>query len=293
MIRLAQFLTGCLIAVSTFAAAQDTPYFVTYDHYLEDAGTLEIGISSTIGVPRSAQKGFFAPYAELEYGVKNWWTSALYFEGQSTVGDSAVFTGWRFENRFLPIGGHHRINPVLYLEYENINEASRIEKEIVGLAPIGSEPNFELQQVHAHELETKLILSSDFKGWNIAGNFIVERNLSQNEGFEFGYSLAASRTLSEAAAQAKCNLCRQKFAAGLELYGGLGSARLFGFHETAHYAAPAILWKVSSNSSIHISPGIGLTHNSNPLLLRVGYSYEIGRFARKLLGFRGLKQSTD
>jgi hypothetical protein len=264
------------------ASGQDTPYFVTYDHHLQDLGTLEISTNSTSGIPRSGQTAFFAPYAELEYGVRSWWTSSFYLEGQSTIGDTDSFTGWRIENRFLPIGGDHRVNPVLYLEYEDINEASRIEKEIVGFAPIGNEPNAELQQVHAHELKGKLILSSDFHNCNVAENFIVEHNFSRNEGYEFGYSFALSRMLSETSVQAGCVWCRDKVGLGIELYGGLGSSRLFGFQETAHYIAPVVLWQVSPNSAIHISPTIGLTHNSNPVLLRFGYSYEIDSFGRKL-----------
>ena len=285
MLRISLFLIATVF--SGVALAQDTPYFVTYDHHLEDRGTLEMSTSSTIGVPRSGQRAFFAPYGEFEYGLTDWWTSALYIEGQSTLGDSAIFTGWRLENRFLPIGGQHKLNPVLYLEYEDVNEASRIEKEIVGFAPLGREPNSELQQVHAHELEGKLILSSDFNDWNVASNFIVERNLSQNEGFEFGYSFGTSRMLGKAQTGATCRWCRDKFSAGVEVYGGLGNSRNFGFRETAHYAAPAVSWQVSTNSAIHVSPGFGLTHNSNPLLLRLGYSYDIDSFGRKLMGFFG------
>jgi hypothetical protein len=283
MARFPRFwVISAIISCTSLALAQGTPYFVTYDDHLEEAGELEISTSSTIGVARSGQNTFVAPYAELEYGVKEWWTSALYLEGQTTFGDSALFTGWRLENRFLPIGSQHKVNPVLYLEYENINEASRIEKEIVGFSPIEPEPNSELQQVHAHELEGKLILSSDFYSWNFAGNFIVERNLSEDEGFEFGYSFGLARPLAKTATYASCRWCRDKFSAGLELYGGLGNTRLFGFHETAHYAAFAISWQVGAHSSIHLSPGIGLTHNSYPVLLRFGYSYEIENFGRKL-----------
>lgn len=285
MIRVALALIILSITLAVIGSAQDTAYFFTYDHHLEDAGDLEISVSSTVGVPRAGQRAFFAPYGEFEYGVRDWWTSSLYLEGQSTSGGSTVFTGWRLENRFLPVGKHHRVNPVLYLEYENINEASRIEKEIVGFAPLGSEPNSELEQAHAHELEGKLILSSDFNGWNAAGNFIVERNLSQNEGLEFGYSFGASRILNKTAPMSKCHLCRDKFSAGLELYGGLGNSRVFGFHETAHYAAPVISWRISATSSVQLSPAIGLTHNSNPVLLRFGYSHEIDDFATKLAGF--------
>src|SRR2546426_4068793 len=142
------------------AHGQEAPYFVTYDHHMEEPGNLEIATSSTLGVPRSDQRFFIAPYAEFEYGVTGRWTSELYLEGQSTSGDSAVFTGWRLENRFRPLKREHRINPVFYLEYEGINEASRIQKEIVGNATGLGEPNSELSQTHAPELEAKLILSS-------------------------------------------------------------------------------------------------------------------------------------
>ena len=152
-----------LVFITAFASAEQSPYFVTYDHYLEESGNLEISTSATIGVPRAGQRTYFAPYTELEYGVTGWWTSELYLEGQSTAGDSTIFTGWRLENRWRPLKGEHRINPVLYLEYENINEASRIQKELVGNAPSNNESNAELRQVHAHELEAKLILSSNVR----------------------------------------------------------------------------------------------------------------------------------
>ncbi|MBZ5600663.1 MAG: hypothetical protein LAN83_20355 [Acidobacteriia bacterium] len=271
------------------ALAQEAPYFVTYDHHLEEPGNLEIATSSTMGVPRSNQRFYFAPYAEFEYGVMGRWTSELYLEGQSTSGDSAVFTGWRWENRFRPLAREHFINPVLYVEYEGINEASRIQKEVVGNAPEFGEPNSELSQTHAHELETKLILSSNVHDWNIAENFIVEKNLSQNEGFEFGYALGFSRPLATLASSTNCRFCRENFIAGLELYGGLGSTQGFGLHDTAHYAAPVIAWQISDNASLRFSPAIGLTHESNPALLRFGYSYEVRGFGGKLAKLFGGK----
>jgi len=278
-----------LSSLALCSKAQESPYFVTYDHHLEEPGNLEIATSSTMGVPRSGQRFYFAPYAEFEYGVTGRWTSELYLEGQSTAGDSAVFTGWRWENRFRPLAREHWINPVLYLEYEGINEASRIQKEIVGNAPGFGEPNSELSQTHAHELETKLILSSNFHDWNLAENFIVEKNLSQNEGFEFGYSLGVSRPLASLASGTKCRFCRENFSAGVELYGGLGSTAGFGFHDTAHYLAPVIAWQVSDNATLRFSPAIGLTHQSNPVLLRFGYSYEVRGFGSKLAQLFGGK----
>jgi hypothetical protein len=116
-------------------SAQESPNFVTYDHHLEEQGDLEVAVSSTVGIPRQGQPAFIAPYAEVEYGVTDWWTSALYLEGLSRRRDSTIFTGWRLENRFRPLTGEHRINPVLYVEFANINEASRMQKEVVGHAP--------------------------------------------------------------------------------------------------------------------------------------------------------------
>lgn len=266
----------------TLAWTQEAPYFVTYDHHLEEPGNLEIETSSTIGIPRSGQQLFIAPYAEIEYGVTGRWTSELYLEGQATPGDSAVFTGWRIENRFRPFKREHGINPVLYLEYESVNEASRILKEIEGHAEISNERNAELAATHAHELEAKLILSTDVHDWNIAGNFIATKNFSASEGFEFGYALGVARPLARLASGKACRFCRENFVAGLEMYGGLGSTLDLSLHETAHYLAPAIGWQLSDNSSLRFSSAFGLAHVSNPVLLRFGYSYEIRGFGRKL-----------
>jgi hypothetical protein len=285
---LARLLLGITL-LALPALAQESPYFVTYDHHTEEPGNLEIETSSTIGTPRQGEQVYFAPYTELEYGVTARWTSELYLESQYTANDSAVFTGWHFENRFRPLKREHLINPMLYLEYESINEASRIPKEVVGHASDLDEPNSTLVRERAHELETKLILSSAAHNWNISENFIVEKNLSENEGFEFGYALGISRPLATLASGNPCRFCRENFAAGLELYGGLGSTEGFGVHNTAHYIAPAVAWQISDNSSLRFSPGIGLTRGSNPVLLRFGCSYEVRDFGSKLARIFGGK----
>ena len=268
--------------------AQESPYFVTYDNHLEEPGNVELSAFNTVGVPRSGGQTFVAPYVEIEYGTTAWWTSEAYIEGQATSGDSAVFTGWRFENRFRVLKREHRINPVLYLEYENLNQADKISKEVVGNAPDFRTSNFELRRIRVHELEGKLILSSNVHDWNISENFIVEKNLSASEGFEFGYAVGIYRPLSKLASGENCHICRENFSAGVEAYGGLGSTLGFGFHDTAHYIAPVISWQLTDNSTVRFSPAVGLTSSSYPILLRFGYSYEIQAFGRKMAAlFRG------
>jgi NhaP-type Na+/H+ or K+/H+ antiporter len=70
------FLLVFLLLWRPFAAAgQEPPYFVTYAHYLEEPGNLEISVASTTGVPRGAGSVYTAPWLELEYGVTGWWTT--------------------------------------------------------------------------------------------------------------------------------------------------------------------------------------------------------------------------
>jgi len=271
------------------ALAQESPFFVTYNHHMEEPGNLDLETSTTTGIPRSGQRSYTAPYLELEYGVTAQWTAELYLEGQSSPSDSTVFTGWRFENRYKPLGREHWINPVLYLEYESVNEASRILKEIEGGGPDLTSRNSLLRSEHARELETKLILSSDYHDWNIAENFIATKNLSESEGFEFGYSFGIARPLATLASGDECRFCRENFVAGIEMYGGLGSTLGFGIHDTAHYVAPVISWAVSDNSTLRFSPGIGLTHESNPVLIRFGYAYEFQGVGSKISRLFGRK----
>ena len=263
------------LATGFSAYAQEPAYFVTYGHYLEEPGNLEIAVASTTGVPRGDDGAYWAPWLELEYGIKGWWTTELYLEGVTTRRDGSGFTGWRWENRFRPLEGEHRLNPVLYLEYENINEASRIQKELVGSGSLSFEPIAVLRQAHVHELEAKLILSSAFAGWNLSENLIAEKNLSRDEGLEFGYSVGASRSLGGLASGTSCRLCRENFVAGVEAYGGLGTSKERTLTDTRHFIAPVIAWHVTDRSTLRASTGFGLTEASDRYLVRVGWSYEL------------------
>ncbi len=287
MTRLRLVLCFALLALAgalftSAAHAQDTRYFVAYSHHMEEPGNLEIEFDTNYATQK-AGNDFIAPWVEFEYGAAAWWTTEFYLDTQATFNDSTLFTGFRWENRFRPLMREHWINPVLYVEYENTSGADKTRKEVVGFDNQFdfAESNSELRKEHNHEIETKLILSSDYKGWNISENFIGEKNLG-HEPWEFGYALGVSRPLRLAVTPQRCNFCRENFVVGAEMYGGLGTAKTLSLSGTSHYFAPLVAWEMPNGVSFTISPGFGLNDNSHRLLLRWGLSYEISGFGRKV-----------
>jgi hypothetical protein len=257
------------------AKAQEKPYFVTYSTDLEEPGNLEIAMKGLTAAPKDAN-GFFSPTLELEYGATAWWTTEVYAQGQSTVNDSTVFTGFRWENRFRPLRREHWINPVIYVEYERVSAADKSILEITGHDSIA---RFQVNNDQSHgivekSLESKLILSSNFKGWNLSENMIAEKNLS-NEPWEFGYALGVARPMTLTASARRCNLCAQNFDLGAELYGGLGDRYSFGLKQTSQYAGPTIGWRPLKGPSYSFSPQFGLNDNSVAVLWRFKVSYEV------------------
>jgi hypothetical protein len=270
-----------LLGAAGFASAQEMPYFITYTHHMEEPGSLEIALNPVAGRPKGGARNFTASSLELEYGVNGWWTSELYLDAQKTGRDSALFTGWRFENRFRLLMKEHAVNPVLYVEYEDITGADRIFKEVVGFDTFEDllEPADEARHEKKREVEAKLILSSNHKGWNVAGNLIAEKNLS-GEPVEFGYAAALSRPLALPASPDPCSLCRENFSVGVEMYGGLGEWRQVRLAGTSHYIAPAIAWNLPNGVTFKFSPSFGINSNSNRALVRFGVSYEIPLLSR-------------
>ncbi len=285
------FIALFLPLLSAVVAAQESPYIVTYDHYLEEPGSLEVEYFSTFGTQLGGND-FHAFWAEFEYGATAWWTTELYLDGQMTFGDSTVFTGFRLENRFRLLQREHWINPVLYVEYEQISGADKILKEIEGHdgEPDFTESNSVLRKEHKHELEMKLLLSGNFKGWNIAVNPIVTKNLLPSEPWEFAYALGTSRPLSFSASPERCSFCRENFVAGLEIYGGLGNAQSPGLHQTSHYLAPAVAWNLPSDWTFRLSAGFGLNSDSHQTLLRWGVSREFSGFGEMVRRWFGGRQ---
>jgi len=257
-------------------AQQEPPYFVTYSSVLEEPGNLEIENQNIAAKPKNANQ-FFAPTVEFEYGVTAWWTAEAYLQGQTTANDSTVFTGFRFENRFRPLPREYWINPVLYVEYEDVNAADKSFLEITGNTSTATQQvdNAALRKEVERSVETKLILSSNAKGWNFSENIIAEKAVNEAEAWEFGYALAAARPLALRGGSRACVFCRQNFDAGAELFGGLGTRANFGLKQTEQYVGPTVAFNAPHGVTLKFSPEFGLNENSAGLLWRFGVSYEI------------------
>jgi hypothetical protein len=176
----------------------------------------------------------------------------------------------------------HKINPVLYVEYEHLNGADKTLKEIVGfdskqdLAVL----NDIAKEEREREMETKLILSSDIGLWNLTENFIGVKDVHKGP-WEFGYALGLSRPLVAPTGR-RCTFCAEKVVAGVELYGGLGEWGYFTFRNTSQYIAPLVLWTLPGEFNVRFSPGWGLTDQGVGTLYRIGISTEIDGFGKKL-----------
>ena len=285
---------GFLLLLAVFTGslrAQESPYIVAYDHYLEEPGNLEVEYFSNFATQRHGND-FHAYWVEFEYGVKAWWTTELYLDGQTTFGDGTIFTGFRWENRIRPLQREHFVNPVIYVEYEQINDADKIMKEIEGhdVESDHAVPNALARHGLNHELEFKLLLSKTFHGWNVAVNPLATKNLLPSNPWEFGYAMGASRPLALNAIVNRCNLCRENFITGIEMYGGLGDTQSFGLHETSQYLAPVAAWNLPSGWTLRLSPGFGLNNNSHRFLLRWGLAREFSGFGEMVSRLFGSRQ---
>jgi hypothetical protein len=276
-------LAAVLACAGRKALAQEPPYFVTYSQVMEEPGNLEVDLRGTGASPKGVE-GFGGGTVEFEYGAKAWWTTEFYLSGQSSAGDSTAFTGFRWENRVRPLAEQHWINPVLYAEYEDQNGADRSFLEVSGNDGVNDlkTPNDEARHDVEREMELKLILSSEARGWDVSENFFTEKDMIGGDPWEFGYAVGASRPLAMRASGRPCVLCRENVAAGAEMYGGLGTTDSFGLHETSHYVGPVIGLNMPNGPSLHFSPNFGLNDNSMGVLWRASVSWEFQQFFSRL-----------
>jgi len=276
MLKLSRLCVGLYLVCLTpaLARAQEyAPYVVTYDHYMEELHALEVEVFAVHGDGNGVDP-FVGGLTSFEYGAAPWWTTELYLDWQHTNHQGSLFTGFRFENRFRMSVEPHKINPVLYIEFEHLSAADKALKEIVGFDSKEDlqVPNAITGRDYSNEMELRLILSGNIGRWNLSENTIAEKNLSGGP-WEFGYAVGFSRMVA-VSGRGHCTFCADAVGLGIEAYGGAGTWHELTFRNTSQYIAPTVMWALPSETTIRFSPGWGITDQSVGILIRFGVSQE-------------------
>ena len=259
--------------------------FVLYNQHTEEQGETEVKLFSDFSDGGDGEDAYSAQLLEIEHGVTDYWTTALYLEGVKIDGEDYEFGGFRFENRVRLFDYGHFLNPVLYVEYEYLKPAHRYIRAVTGRT---DEVEEEGEEKAEHEIESRLILGHDFsKRFNVAFNWINETNLESGK-WEFGYATGLNLTLYEAedgeAGHEGGGFHSKRWDVeelilGIELYGGLGDSVLgltLDPGKTQQYLGVNLRAELENHIQLGIGGAFGLTGDSENAILRLvaGYEFE-------------------
>jgi len=274
-------VTATAINAANPARAGNDANFVLYNQHLEEKGETEIEVFSDFAHVGQGEKDYTTQLFEIEYGVTDLWTTAVYLEGAKTYGENYDYASFRFENRVRLFKDETFFNPVLYAEYEQKQPESRFITSVVGRTdtpegPAGTE----------HELETKLIVGHDITDrFNVAFNWINEIKFD-NGVWSFGYAagfnyvliksgLEAEEEAREKAGSESWDL--EKLTLGVEFYGGIGDSvrgLTFDPDKTQQYAGVNLEAEFENHIHAGIGGAFGLTKDSQDAILRLTAGYE-------------------
>lgn len=265
---------GLLNAPSALAG-QDAN-FVLYNHHNEEQGATEVEVYSDYGFVGRGEPNYIAQLFEIEYGVTDLLSTAIYLEGAKTFEDERYeFGSLRFENRLRLFRHETLLNPVLYAEYIYKRQESRYVRDVVGR--VDGEEEEEEEDGSEHELETKVILGHDItKNLNVAFNTIQEVNL-ENGHWAFGYATGLNYAFFRAYDLPPgfgdlSDSDVRKLILGLELFGGLGDSEkglTLDGSKTEQYLG--INLRADFKNDIHVGIGgaLGLTEHSEDAIFRL------------------------
>ena len=271
----AAIIGSCTLLLASPSQAGSGANFVTYNHHMAEQGEKEISLYSDFSYA-GVEDGYSAQLLELEYGVTDLWTASLYFEGVAADGEPYEFGGWRFENRVRLFKQDVLFNPVLYVEYEQLEPEHRYKRAVTGRTDAHEEEGEDEET--EHELETKLLLGQDLsKRLDVAFNWINEVNFDSGK-WEFGYATGINYVLfddDDLVSTASCGLEEVKL--GLEMYGGLGDSDdglTFNWNKTEQYAGINLSGEFKGGVELGVGVALGLTDDSEDAIVRTRLSYE-------------------
>lgn len=198
-----------------------------------------------------AREGLNQHTLELEYGITDRWSTAIYFDYEKPKGEDfryvqtrAVATRYNFFNK-----GERFFDAGIYFEYYAPREA------YLGGADTKD------------ALETRIILEKDVGAWNVKLNPIFEKVLSGGdveEGMEFELAAGVYRKPTD------------KLEVGLEIYDKFGElANIKTSNERESYAVPTVDYEVKDGIAIHVGYAFGLSSVSDDEALVTRFEFEL------------------
>jgi hypothetical protein len=274
----------CALAFFGCAWAGNSANFVLYNHHTDKAGDSAVMLLNDFAQDENDQQ-YAAQMITIERAITDRWASEFMVESQKTSGEPYRATGWRWENRYRLFDYGAFLNPVLYVEWENLKTTTRYAMEISGRTDSDSgEPGATSEGI----LETRLILGHDFSDrFNVAFNWINETNWKTRDtdyGYAFGmnYGLLGAGHDTESHSHhlpgKQASLSLRELTLGVELYGGLGNSKkgiTASSDVTEHYLGVNLVSHLSNGVMVLAGLASGLTPASQRGFLRfmVGYDF--------------------
>ncbi|MBI4509479.1 MAG: hypothetical protein HY698_07565 [Deltaproteobacteria bacterium] len=271
--------TLVMITAPTYAMAGNGPFFVLYDHRTHEPGEIEVMPMFDIASEPNGEM-FLAYMVEVDLGLAERLQLDLMAEGHYAENEGYRATGFRIESRYR-LFDRVPLNPVFYVEYEDLDVRTRYQMEVSGRHPAeGEEEEEPSGRPRERVLETRLILSDEVGPARLSFNWINESSLV--DGITaFGYALGASMPLGRAKSEHAEHSehgghdSHAGTRVGIELYGAFGDTESFGPDPDTreHYASVNLMRHFPSGWMVKIAGSVGLTEVSRDLF-RVGVGYE-------------------
>jgi hypothetical protein len=277
---------------------QMNPYFSAINYNLPK-DTLMLMLLPDFQIARTGPN-FFTGMTMVEYGVTDRLTVGVMAEGEKIDGLPAAYGGLRFNAYFRVFPDDHFLNFTLYGEYEGLNGAALYKMEVAGFGGEDLEgPLREARRTSVRTFEQRAIVYHDWGRLNATFNFVSETGFDSHEN-DFGYSwgvfwqpswmgmeMNGGKTMPGMTGEKGSTpplLSVQRLGLGVEMIGALGNTQQFGidWDRQQHYIGPVFSYTLSKNWNIRVEAAAGLSDVSDPFVLRMGVSYSIDQFARRL-----------
>lgn len=258
----AMWITVVLFPSFAGALAQNA---VLYHHHTHKAGEQEIKLLNDLGQDDESHT-YIANLLEYELSVTDRWVLEFYPESYIDLDQGAwKFSGFRVENRWRLFKQGTFINPVLYVEYADLQSDHHFLREVVGFANESEEGEAAGITEREKELETRLILGRDFAEGRLRVNFnLINESEFGHGSFEFGYAVGFTYKLKSSGDENNHGV-----TLGIEMYGGLGdteSGLTADPSLTRHFLALNFKVKLSEKWEIQFGGHAGLTDDTQHIL---------------------------